>query len=243
MKPHTLPHRLLPLLLLLSIVPAAGAAAEDSAGADSPIDISKVSFLIHPVCWDLALAEGGRVRPDFRYQSFTYRGGAWYDEQEFYEILEWERRVNRKQKEYIRAMGPDEALIIYPIGNRPAMQALENAGAGTAGAPLPDHPLAEPLGQPQGGLSPTASRRGENRAAGRPAGGRPPQQRHLERPGAGSHLLQPHDRAGNRAGVPEATASGRSQYCRGRGLRRGLRTVRHHLEGHGGRLSRMVPAH
>ena len=68
------------------------------------------------------------MRPDFRYQSFTYRGGAWYDEQEFYEILEWERRVNRKQKEYIRAMGPDEALVIYPIGNRPAMQALENEG-------------------------------------------------------------------------------------------------------------------
>ncbi len=116
------------LLLFLSIGPATGAAAQDSTGAASPIPISKVSFLIHPVCWDLALAEGGRMRPDFLYQSFTYRGGAWYDKQEFYEILEWERRVNRKQKEYIRGMGRDEALIIYPIGNRPAMQALENEG-------------------------------------------------------------------------------------------------------------------
>ena len=119
---------LLPLLLLVSTGPAAALAAQDSTAAPSPIPISKVSFLIHPVCWDLALAEGGRMRPDFRYQSFTYRGGAWYDEQEFYEILEWERRVNQKQKEYIRAMGPDEALVIYPIGNRPAMQALENEG-------------------------------------------------------------------------------------------------------------------
>ena len=120
-------QRILPFLLLFSTGLTA-LAAEDSSGAPSPIPISKVSFLIHPVCWDLALAEGGRMRPDFRYQSFTYRGGAWYDEQEFYEILEWERRVNRKQKEYIRAMGPDEALVIYPIGNRPAMQALENEG-------------------------------------------------------------------------------------------------------------------
>lgn len=121
-------HPLPALLLLLSMGWPAGTAAQDASGADSPVDISKVSFLIHPVCWDLALAEGGRMRPDFLYQSFTYRGGAWYDKQEFYEILEWERRVNRKQKEYIRAMGPDEALIIYPIGNRPAMQALEIEG-------------------------------------------------------------------------------------------------------------------
>ena len=128
MKLQTLLQRLLLLLLLLATVPAAALAAEDSTGTTSPIPISKVSFLIHPVCWDLALAEGGRMRPDFRYQSFTYRGGAWYDEQEFYEILEWERRVNQKQKEYIRAMGTDEALVIYPIGNRPAMQALENEG-------------------------------------------------------------------------------------------------------------------
>ena len=119
---------LLSLLMLFSNGTATGGATRDSTGADSPIRISKVSFLIHPVCWDLALAEGGRMRPEFLYQSFTYRGGAWYDKQEFYEILEWERRVNQKQKEYIRAMGPDEALIIYPIGNRPAMQALENEG-------------------------------------------------------------------------------------------------------------------
>ena len=128
MNLHRLPLPLLSLLLIFSTDLATGATAEDSAGAGSPVQISKVSFLIHPVCWDLALAEGGRMRPDFLYQSFTYRGGAWYDKQEFYEILEWERRVNQKQKEYIRAMGPDEALIIYPIGNRPAMQALEKEG-------------------------------------------------------------------------------------------------------------------
>ena len=128
----------------LSIVLAPGAAAQDSTGAPSPISIAKVSFLIHPVCWDLALAEGGRLRPNFRYQSFTYRGGAWYDEQEFYEILEW------------GAAGQPEAEGIHPghgagrgAGHLPHRKPAGHAGpgergAGAAGAPLPDHPLGEP---------------------------------------------------------------------------------------------------
>src|SRR5687767_12789050 len=90
--------------------------------------ISKVSFLIHPVCWDLALGDDGKIKPSYRYQVFTYRGGAWYDEKEFYEILEWERRVNQKQIEYIQLMGNSEVLVIYRIGDRPAMRKLEEAG-------------------------------------------------------------------------------------------------------------------
>jgi hypothetical protein len=90
--------------------------------------ISKVSFLIHPVCWDLVLGDDGKIKPSYRYQVFTYRGGAWYDEKEFYEILEWERRVNQKQMEYIRQMGGNEVLVIYRIGDRPAMRKLEEAG-------------------------------------------------------------------------------------------------------------------
>jgi len=95
--------------------------------------ITKVSFLIHPVCWDLALGEDGKIKPSYRYQVFTYRGGAWYDEKEFYEILDWERRVNRKQVEYIQQMGTTEALVIYPIGDRPAMRRLQEAGQQTLG--------------------------------------------------------------------------------------------------------------
>ena len=95
--------------------------------------ISKVSFLIHPVCWDLVLGDDGKIKPSYRYQVFTYRGGAWYDEKEFYEILEWERRVNQRQMEYIQQMGSNEVLVIYRIGDRPAMRKLEEAGQQSLG--------------------------------------------------------------------------------------------------------------
>jgi hypothetical protein len=65
--------------------------------------------------------------------SRVVRGGAWYDEKEFYEILEWERRVNRKQIEYIQQMGSNEVLVIYRIGDRPAMRKLEEAGQQSLG--------------------------------------------------------------------------------------------------------------
>ena len=116
------------ILLLLTLRLTTADPQHSAPETSSPIKVSKVSFLIHPVCWDLALAKGNRIGPNFRYQSFTYRGGAWYDEKEFYEILEWERQVNQRQKEYIRGMKSDEALIIYPIGQRPAMKELEELG-------------------------------------------------------------------------------------------------------------------
>jgi hypothetical protein len=90
--------------------------------------ISEVSFLIHPGCWDLVLGENGKIDSGYRYQVFAYRGGARYDEKEFYEILEWERAVNQKQKEYIKQMKSDEVLVIYRIGDRPAMRSLEGVG-------------------------------------------------------------------------------------------------------------------
>ncbi|MBM3801723.1 MAG: hypothetical protein FJW26_05340 [Acidimicrobiia bacterium] len=119
------------ILLFTAIGLEAGPRVSDDA--QRPVKISKISFLIHPVCWDLALAADGKMKPSYRYQVFTYRGGAWYDEKEFYEILDWERKVNQKQKDYIQRMGPDEALVIYPIGNRPAMQELVQAGQNALG--------------------------------------------------------------------------------------------------------------
>jgi hypothetical protein len=107
--------------------------AVDEVEAQEPLLITKVSFLIHPVCWDLALANNGKLKPSYPYQVFTYRGGAWYDEKEFYEVLDWERDVNQRQKEYIQRMGPDEVLIIYPIGDRTAMRDLEQVGQKTLG--------------------------------------------------------------------------------------------------------------
>jgi hypothetical protein len=89
------------------------------------VNISKISFLIHPACWDLALDSAGRPAKSYISLVNRIRGGAWYDERNFFETLAWERRVNEKQKEYIRKMGPDEALVIYPIGARKAMTDLE----------------------------------------------------------------------------------------------------------------------
>jgi hypothetical protein len=33
--------------------------------AEEPVRISKISFLIHPVCWDLALGPNGRPGPGY----------------------------------------------------------------------------------------------------------------------------------------------------------------------------------
>ncbi len=105
------------LLLLL----AAGVAAGQSAPA--PTVINKISFLIHPVCWDLALGRDGTAH-GYITSVENARRGAWYEAREFQDILAWERRVNQKQKEYIERMRPDEAMILYPIGDKPAMREL-----------------------------------------------------------------------------------------------------------------------
>jgi hypothetical protein len=106
----------------ISIIPQ---LAGETRSNTVPIEISKISFLIHPVCWDLALNEAGDPSSSYVSLISSIRGGAWYDDEEFLEILQWEREVNEKQKEYIRRMESHELLIIYPIGQRPAMLELE----------------------------------------------------------------------------------------------------------------------
>jgi hypothetical protein len=90
-----------------------------------PVQIHKVSFLIHPVCWDLGLDTTGRPSRAYISLISRMRGGAWFDEREYLEVLAWEKRVNEKQRQYISKMGPDEVLIVYPIGNRKAMTDLQ----------------------------------------------------------------------------------------------------------------------
>ena len=114
-------------LALTTILLALATRVSHSAAldSDSGVNITRISFLIHPVCWDLALDSAGRPARSYISLISRIRGGAWYDERDFLETLAWERRVNEKQKEYIRRMGPHEALIIYPIGDRKAMTDLE----------------------------------------------------------------------------------------------------------------------
>lgn len=107
--------KVLRLLLAASVLGAAQTAP--------PTRINKISFLIHPVCWDLAVGRDGTAR-HYIGSVENIRRGAWYEGHEFDEILAWERRVNQKQKEYIERMRPDEAMVIYPIGNKAAMKEL-----------------------------------------------------------------------------------------------------------------------
>lgn len=123
MRKHT--YFFLAILIQIVAIACVVSAAAERAFDTEQVKISKISFLFHPVCWDCQLTPNGK--PSFAYISTVadMRGGSWYDEQEFLEILAWERNVNRKQREYIEKMGPNEALVIYPIGNSKAMRDLE----------------------------------------------------------------------------------------------------------------------
>jgi hypothetical protein len=79
--------------------------------------IDKIYFLIHPCCWAMA------DKPDLNYfKTYGARASEWYA------ALNLERQVNRKQKELIESMGPNEALIIYPIGQSKPMLDLIATG-------------------------------------------------------------------------------------------------------------------
>lgn len=75
--------------------------------------ISKLNWLIHPVCWSMGMR--GDQPPALP---------AGYDPQDYLDTWEWEKRVIERQKRYISNMGPDEVLLIHPIGSGPAMKGL-----------------------------------------------------------------------------------------------------------------------
>ncbi len=79
---------------------------------DETIRTNRLSFLIHPACWAMYQAPA---------QYYLDSGGT----AEGWEYLcERERETNRLQKEWMDRMGPDEAMVIYPIGKSDAMTDL-----------------------------------------------------------------------------------------------------------------------
>ena len=86
------------------------------------LNINRIYFMIHPTCW----AEHLDGPPDH----FVQSGGTLSD---WYAAVNWEKQVNGRQKELIDRMGPDEALIICPIGSSPAMRDLEEHGQAVLG--------------------------------------------------------------------------------------------------------------
>lgn len=74
--------------------------------------INRIFFMFHPVCWGM---HGDEAPPE-------------RDEVAWTACLNWERRANRRQKEFMSSMKPDEALVIFPISrSRPMLELEEHA--------------------------------------------------------------------------------------------------------------------
>lgn len=84
---------------------------QEVAGLE-PAPIRKLYFMYHPTCW--AQAELGGRRPP-----------AGEEREKWLACLEWERRVNERQKRFMSDMKPDEALVMFPIGGSEAMLKLQ----------------------------------------------------------------------------------------------------------------------
>jgi hypothetical protein len=79
--------------------------------------IDNINFLIHPCCWAMT------DKPNLDYlKTYGVRASEWYAARSL------ERQVNQKQIELIKAMGPNEVLIIYPIGQSKPMLDLIATG-------------------------------------------------------------------------------------------------------------------
>ena len=79
--------------------------------------IDRIYFLIHPVCWGLS----DKPDPDYL-ETYGVLASEWYA------ALSLERQVNQKQMEFMEAMGPNEALIIFPIGeSKPMLDLIATA--------------------------------------------------------------------------------------------------------------------
>ncbi len=79
--------------------------------------IDNIYFLIHPCCW----AMSDKPDPDYL-ETYGVLKSEWYAARNL------ERETNRKQKELIEAIGPNEAMVIYPIGkSEPMLELIETA--------------------------------------------------------------------------------------------------------------------
>ena len=79
--------------------------------------IDKIYFLIHPCCWSMTDSPA----PDYL-ETYHVRPSEWFAARNL------EQETNRKQKELIQSMGPNEVLIIYPIGQSKPMLDLIATG-------------------------------------------------------------------------------------------------------------------
>ena len=130
---------LLRLSILVAMLPLIGCGWTYS-GADAgsgPLDVRKIYFMFHPVCWQTA----GLDPPP----------GNW-DEHSPYSRPVWdatyrkELEVNRLQKELMSKMEPDEVLLLFPIGDKAPMLELQEYARRTLGrrAILVDRKLKQP---------------------------------------------------------------------------------------------------
>ena len=85
------------------------------------VKIDKIYFLIHPTCWEHQVHAGDADRFRGYLEDYIKNGG---NASNWFTALNWERSVNRKQKELISRLKPNEAMIIYPIGDSPPMLGL-----------------------------------------------------------------------------------------------------------------------
>ena len=86
------------------------------------VKIDKIYFLIHPTCWEHQVHAGDEDR--FRAYMDDYCRTTGRSASDWFITLNWEREVNRKQKELMSRMKPNEAMVIYPIGESPPMLGL-----------------------------------------------------------------------------------------------------------------------
>jgi len=86
-----------------------------------PVKIDKIYFLIHPTCWEHQV----HAQTDEQFHAYLENhiktGG---HASNWFTALNWERSVNRKQMELMSRLKPNEAMIIYPIGETPPMLKL-----------------------------------------------------------------------------------------------------------------------
>jgi hypothetical protein len=111
--------QLLGLVLLPALLGSAPGAPAREAPARQPLEIKKLYFLFHPVCWALGL-RGGQPPPSA--DATTYLA-----------CYEREKAVVGRQKEFFTRMRPDEALVLFPIGTEEPMKDLEAAAVAALG--------------------------------------------------------------------------------------------------------------
>ena len=80
--------------------------------------------MFHPVCWGMNM-QGNNPPPL----------PATIDPNDYLACYELEKQVNRRQKQFISRMRPNEALILFPIGISQAMLDLEAALNGNKACP------------------------------------------------------------------------------------------------------------